>query len=86
MQRDWLQENYYYLLNDVSHKLYFNVMSLSASNNGQGQYYIVAPGGYITKDYVNNAGMIRPSIILNKDVEIKSGDGTKKNPYVLLEK
>ncbi len=32
---------------------------------------------------LQSAYLIRPSIVLNKDIKITSGDGTKENPYII---
>lgn len=44
----------------------------------------IYPNGKInTNYYAGRSGSIRPAVYLKHDINIKSGDGTSSNPYIL---
>lgn len=51
------------------------------------KWLTMTPSVYVNYDFLkenaNESAMIRPSVYLKKDLKIKSGSGTKNNPYIL---
>ncbi len=61
-------------------------LSLYKNNSKYGCYYnnggIIGCGNSLNSDWYN----VRPVLYLNENVSIYSGDGTKKNPYLITDK
>ncbi|MFV0275075.1 MAG: type II secretion system protein [Bacilli bacterium] len=79
---------YNYITNEKSLNFLNNGMSfwLTSANSSSKVNYITENGD-ISNNNVNTLAIgIRPVLTLNKNVIVKSGEGTEKNPYILHEK
>ena len=81
----------YYLINSYSHKNYLSWWSLSPAVNIAGAYKTaykldcIDGTLYSNSQYgnISSSADARPAVTLKSDISIKSGNGTKENPYVV---
>ena len=80
----------YYLRDNVGYgddyKLYW---TMSPSNWDAGGsvalVWYVDPEGRLNGNHVYSPFSVRPAVVLKSDVEITSGNGTQKNPYIVAD-
>ena len=56
---------------------------MTTSSENTAIVYYVNNEGYIAESNASSLSMIRPTIMLNNNVMIKSGKGTASNPFIL---
>lgn len=79
-------KNKNYLYKDINTISGGTAMTIATSNSSSTGYYYVASAGYLAttttaSEITSDLTAIRPVIYLNKDVKLKSGNGTYEYPY-----
>ena len=77
----------YYLINDYqkSNGLYFWSLSPFSFVDSYDSAFFVDSNGYFDSNWVNSIISFRPAVSLKSSIQITGGDGTKENPYKILE-
>lgn len=75
----------YYLINNYqkNKQLWFWSLSPASFENVEDRAFAVRYNGYIDSMSVSMNSAIRPAIILQSNIEITGGNGTKNNPYII---
>ena len=75
--------NWTYYLKDNANTIYWTMSPTRWDRVGNARVWFVVAYGRLGGVSVSSSRSVRPAVVLKSNVEITSGDGTQKNPYII---